>query len=125
MKRKKAKVKTMARRSRRIGRRARRSHSSGGRFSGLMPIIGGAIYGVARPYLNQMAQPLMDKMPFGNYNNEVLMGGSATIVKMLVKNKMVSDLLTPVQIIEAASATETAMRSVSGGNNAQSSMMFY
>lgn len=114
-------------RHRRGFKRHSRSRSSGGRWGGLLPILGGAIYGVARPYLNQAAQPLMAKMPFGEYNNEILMGGSATVIKMLVKNPTVRAFMTPIQIIEAASAAETATRSITAGAGAgsQAGITFY
>jgi hypothetical protein len=107
-------VKQMAR-HRRIKHYSRHSRGLGSKLGSLMPILGGAIYGVARPYLNQAAAPLMAKMPFGEYNNEILMGGGATLIKMLVKNPTVRGLMTPVQIIEAASAAETATRGLTGG----------
>lgn len=109
-------------------RHRRGGHSRGsGLMSGLMPIIGGAIYGAARPYLNRAAAPLMAKMPFGQYNNEILMGGAATVAKMFIKNPTARALLTPVQVIEAASAAETAISGATNGGTAASSgvQMFY
>lgn len=113
------KVNTMARRRfRRSARRSGRRFGGGSMLSGLMPILGGAVYGMARPYLNQAAQPLLAKMPFGNYNNEILFGGGATLVKALVKNPTIRAVMTPIQIVEAASAGETILASATGGNSA-------
>jgi len=117
---------TMARHRKHYSRH--RSRSIGGKLGGMLPILGGAIYGIARPYLNNAASPLLSKMPFGELNNEVLMGGGATLVKMLVKNPTVRGLMTPVQIIEAASAAETLTRQFSGGATSSSNsglQMFY
>lgn len=98
-------VHTMARR-RFTKSRSRKNNGSG--KSGIVSLLSAIGYGAARVPISNAAQPLMDKLPFGKYNHEVLFGGSALAAKMLIRNKMVNDIATPIVYIEAAAAAQQA-----------------
>lgn len=110
-------------------RRAKVQHSSHrrtgrrgfmGGFSSLVTPLSTIIYGIARPKLSQIvnSNPTVQKA-LGEYGNEVVLGGGAFVIDKLVKKKIVSDILAPVQIIELASAAELTALKLTQGQSSQ------
>jgi len=63
-----------------------------------------AAYGFGRPYIEKAIQPLSSKLPFGGYEDEILLGvaGYFAAKGKFGNNKMIKNAGMAVLIIEAA-----------------------
>jgi len=56
-----------------VGRRVRRSGRKSAKGGIMQTIMGGALYGLARQPVANLAAPLSSKLPLGQYNDEAVM----------------------------------------------------
>jgi len=113
--RKARKVRTMSRPAKRYSKGKR---SSGSGFKGIMnslPIMSFG-YGLVRTPIAQAMKPLTDKLPLGEYNDEVVLGIGAYF---LAKSKMgmVSQIGSKILDIEGYRAGELTSSKVVSGNS--------
>lgn len=112
--------KSKSKRRNTMGKRKSYRRSGGSSGLNLTSLLIAGVYGAARPTLKNAASSLTARMPFGNYNENVALGGAALVLPMFIKNKMVKQVAQVVQVYEAASAGSK----IAGGVATSSSMDF-
>jgi hypothetical protein len=117
---KQTKVKSrMARRRKTVKHHARR---------GGMGILGSFIEPLAAMGYGAIRQPVADKIPqiaaLGNYSDEVILGGGALALQLLVKKPIVKTITRPIVNVEFARAGEKLRGSMIGGVGS-SGMVYY
>lgn len=126
---KSGRTETMPRKSRRASRRAPRfsfrarrapRRFGGGNGDTMRKSVIAAFYaGFLRPMVAKLAQPVTDKLPFGNLNDEAALGGAAFLASK--QSGMVGEVGRIAIVVEAASAGSTLSSGFSGGTSAPAS----
>ncbi len=89
---------------------SRRGSSSS---SGMMNLVYGAGYGALRQKLANLVQPLTDKIPLGNYADNVVMGLIALGAKKYTRNPTVHKVADAALYIEGALIGSEAVQGIS------------
>ena len=106
---------------------SKRSKASGYGFLG--KLLGATVYGGVREKVSMKLEPITAKIPMGNISDEVVMGGSAYLIKKFAGSKvpMLVPVLDAAMIIEAARVGEAVAKGQLGlgGSSASASSGYF
>jgi len=99
-KRKKRKIRYRMRPKRKYRRKAKRAYT--GAVSDLGKVAYGAFVGAGRQYVLSPISSYVSKLPFGKYNDNVVMGALAMTAKRFMKNKHIKNIADATLYVEGA-----------------------
>ena len=111
--------------------RARRGRNSSGSTNPMMDLVLPSMaYGAVRGTVKAYAQPLTDKLPFGDNNDEIALGVAGYFLYKHAGNKFLKNMGKSMLIIESASLANNVVApmvasTVSGVSSAASNSSVY
>jgi len=106
-------------RSFRKARRGRSKSSSGGTSGLLWRVAGGAAYGAGREYISNALKPVTDKIPAGQYSDEIGMGLVAYFAgKFMPSLRPITDAAITIEAARLGAGLASGVGSGTSGTSA-------
>lgn len=119
-----AKRRAVKRRATRRFSAPKRRRSSTGSFKAMNVVLPSMAYGAGRQYLSGLAAPLTNKIPLGNYADELVFSGLGYFLAKKQKG-MLKQLGISMLTIESASVGNQLLAGMNNGGNSTSNGFVY